>query len=145
MPSSPPLASSYKDEIELSEAEAESEQPNELYITITITAASNYPIYIKAHFKSLLTAIRELKLFNTDLSLPITKLKKAVKSSQPPPAFHNSPALVEKVATFTTRLTELHKASLLKILKTLTTPAPPPAANRGPHHHHLNTSPANLD
>ncbi|KAL0630331.1 hypothetical protein Q9L58_010822, partial [Maublancomyces gigas] len=65
----------------------------------------------------------------THLFNRIKKLERASKIPPPPTKYHNDPALVEKLAILTTKVAELEKTNLLRIIQA---PAPPPATGRPP-------------
>lgn len=70
----------------------------------------------------------------TNLLHRIEKLQRAARSPPPPPTrYQNDPALVERLATLTTKVTELESLSLLLILQSGNPPSQPPDLQESEH------------
>lgn len=98
-----------------SEAEDTTKEPDFALEGFNSAQSSTYP----SAFKQVVEKINYRSSVIHHLHLTIRKMEKAARrrAKQPsfPHTYHNTPAMVEKVATLTSKVAELEKASLLKI------------------------------
>lgn len=119
VPASSPTGETYQDEVERTEFEEE-----ETPIHIEFKAGNS--VAFRNGSQALTTIRNEQHQIIKSLFTQVRELQTAPRHSPPPPTFHNNPALLQKVATNTTKVAGLEKASLLITLKS-TSPPPPPS------------------
>ncbi|KAL0630294.1 hypothetical protein Q9L58_010859, partial [Maublancomyces gigas] len=116
-----------------SPAEGPSTPPNDPSVHFQNTEATpkpipraSEPIYDSEMSEAEVERVTEMTLpeLITHLFVRIRKLDRTSRIPPPPTKYHNDPALVEKLAILTTKVAELEKANLLRIIQA---PTPPPA------------------